>query len=277
MMPQRARTRRCAGDAGVLSTYTSYSLIAKDLAKSLARTADELDVARATEYYKANIGSVKSVDDLMKNDRLYRYVLKAYGLEDMAYGKALIRKVLEGGIDDKSALANKLTDPRFKALATAFNFPTFGATTTITKAVEQDTVDAYVRQSLEQDAGEQNEGVRLALYFQRKASGITSAYGILADKALLQVVQTALGLSELTSLQDIDQQAKTINTLMDIEDLKDPAEVQKFIEKFTAKYDAGNAQTGASNPILMLFQPAGGVTISNDIYASLQNLKLGGT
>lgn len=260
----------------MLSTYISYAQITKDLDKTLARTADQPDVARATEYYKANIGSVKSVDDLMKNDKLYRYVMKAYGLEDMTYGKALMRKVLEGGIDDKDALANKMTDPRFKALATAFNFPTFGASTTITDAVEKDTVDAYMRQSLEQSAGKDNEGVRLALYFQRKASSVTSAYGILADSALLKVAQTALGLSELTSLQDIDQQAKTINGLMDIVDLQDPAKVQKFIEKFTAKYDATNAQTTANNPILSLFQTSSSVTIGADIYASLQNLKLGG-
>ena len=36
--------------------------------------------------------------------------------------------------------------------------------------------------------------MRLALYFTRKASSITTSYQILADKALTQVVQTALGL-----------------------------------------------------------------------------------
>ena len=52
----------------------------------------------------------------------------------------------------------------------------------------------HIRQTLEEEAGAKNEGVRLALYFERKASGVKSAYGILADAALLKVVQTALGI-----------------------------------------------------------------------------------
>ena len=48
------------------------------------------------------------------------------------------------------------------------------------------------------------KGVRLALYFQRKASGITSAYSILADPALLKVAQVALGLPAATSAASIE-------------------------------------------------------------------------
>ena len=40
---------------------------------------------------------------------------------------------------------------------------------------------------LEEEAGDDNAGVRLALYFQRKAETITSPYDILADDALFEV------------------------------------------------------------------------------------------
>jgi Protein of unknown function (DUF1217) len=43
--------------------------------------------------------------------------VKAFGLSDMMNAKALIRKVLEGGISDPKSLANTLNDPRYKALA----------------------------------------------------------------------------------------------------------------------------------------------------------------
>ena len=43
---------------------------------------------------------------------------------------------------------------------------------------------AKVRQAMEQDAGASNEGVRLALYFERMAPRIKNAYQLLADKAL---------------------------------------------------------------------------------------------
>ena len=68
-----------------------------------------------------------------------------------------------------------------------------------------------MRQTLEENAGAQNEGVRLALYFQRKAEASKSAYEILADPALLKVVQTALGIPPETGTQDIDRQAALIS------------------------------------------------------------------
>ncbi len=81
----------------MINTMTSYQLIAKDLPRSLARVSKEPLVQRDSDYYLKNIGKVKSIDDFMKNDRLYKYAMKAFGLEDMAYAKAFIRKVLTEG------------------------------------------------------------------------------------------------------------------------------------------------------------------------------------
>ena len=139
-----------------------------------------------------------------------------------------------------------------------------------------DTVNNYLEQTLEESTGQQSEGARLALYFKRKAPEITSAYSILGDTALLKVVQTALNISELSSSQDIDKQANTINSMLDLSDLQDPVKLQKFILKFSATYDAANSDA-ASNPILSLFNSSATVTMSSDLLASIQNLKLGGS
>ncbi|MDX2202906.1 MAG: DUF1217 domain-containing protein [Hyphomicrobiaceae bacterium] len=262
----------------MLSTYASYNLISKDLTKSLARTAKEPEVKRETDYYKAHVGNIKSVDDLMKNERVYRYVMKAYGLEDLTYAKGLIRKVLEGGTSDERSLANQMSDPRFKALAKAFDFEAFGEATASTEAVQTETVDKYMRQQLEAEAGSDNEGVRLALYFKRNAASVTGPYGILADKALLQVYQIAFDISSATSAQEIEVQAANIKKKLDIADLQDPAKVDKIIERFMAKYDIANNQN--SDPVLSLFSSqstdTSPVTFSTDLYMSMLNLKLGG-
>ncbi len=60
---------------------------------------------------------------------------------------------------------------------------------------------------MESDVGTDNEGVRLALYFQRKAPSINSAFDILADKAIFEVVRTALNLPASMSQADIERQA----------------------------------------------------------------------
>ena len=112
------------------TTYTSYKLIAADLATSLERVAEQPDVKRETEYYLSKIGEVKSIDDFFADSRLYNYAMKAHGLEDMAYAKAFMRKVLSEGVDNDDAFANKLSDSRYKELVESLNFARHGEAAT---------------------------------------------------------------------------------------------------------------------------------------------------
>lgn len=263
------------GGADVLTAATGYRMIASDLDRSLATTAKRSDVARETEYYLANIGKVKSIDDFLADNRLFSYAMKAFGLGEMTYAKAFMRKVLSEGIDSQQSFANSLVDPRYRQFAAAFNFARYGELTTSFQRTQQGTVDGYVRQTLEEDAGRQNEGVRLALYFQRKAPEITSVYGILGDRALLSVVQTALGISPATSAADIDRQAEMISERIDIDDFKDPAKLQKFIDRFISLWEVANPSAQLSPAAILIGQPIE-FGIRPDLLATLQSLKLGG-
>ncbi|MFI4995051.1 MAG: DUF1217 domain-containing protein [Hyphomicrobiales bacterium] len=261
----------------MLSTFISYQAITRSLTSSLASTAAEPVVSNETQYYLANIGKVKTVDDFLNNYRLFSYAMKAFGLEDMNYAKGMMRQVLTGGITDPKSLANTLTDPRYKAFATAFDFAAKGAAATSATSAQSGTVSQYVRQTMENDAGTQNDGVRLALYFQRMAPAIKTPLDILADPALLKVVQTVLNIPAASSLQDIDVQANTISNEMNVADLQDPTKLTAFIQRFTAIYDlnnsAANAQTQPANALLVGQGLAG---ISTDLLTSLQGFKLGG-
>lgn len=258
----------------MLSATIYYDSIVKNYPKSLARAAAEPAVARETQYYLANIGKATSVDGLLNNDRLYTYVMTAFGLSNMLNAKGLIRQVLQGGVSNPTSLANTLNDPRYKALATAFNFAANGAATTQAAPVQQPVVNNYVEQTLEANVGNQSQGAQMALYFQRMAPSITSAYSILADKTLLTVVQTALGLSPSMSLEPIDTQAKLISQQLKISDLQNPTKLQQFIQRFTATYDAQNAtnQMAAPTNALLVSTP----DISSDLLLQIANLKLGG-
>lgn len=253
----------------------AYQTVARNLPLSLERKADEPQVARETKYYLENIGSVKSIDDLMKNDRLYRFAMKAFGLGEMTYAKGLVRKVLEGGIDDRLSYANRLSDPRYKELASAFNFVRYGELTTTFTAVKQGAVDKYVRQTLEEDVGAQNESVRLALYFQRKAPSITNTMQLLADRALMKVVQTALQIPPETSSSPLERQVALIEKRLNVADLKDPKKLEKFLARFTglAELTAAPAQ---SSPVVMLMGGQAPAGIGMDLLFSIQSLRLGG-
>jgi hypothetical protein len=246
------------------------------MGKSMTQVATEPDVSRDTDYFLSHIGNVKTIDDFLGDYRLYSYAMKAYGLSDMTYAKAFMRKVLTEGVTDKDAFANKLNDSRYRDFATAFNFAANGANATSTTAATTGTATQYVTQTMEQQAGDQNEGLRLALYFTRKASTITSAYQILADKAMTQVVQTALGWSSTVSSGDIDAQASMITKNINLTDFQDPTKVTKFVQRFAAMWDATQAQSDTStNPALVLITGASTSAASMDtgLLTTLQNIK----
>jgi hypothetical protein len=61
----------------MLSTYLTYRMQAQDLSRTLTRVAAEPQVARDAQYFKDNIGKVKSVDDFLNNPRLYNFATQA--------------------------------------------------------------------------------------------------------------------------------------------------------------------------------------------------------
>lgn len=349
----------------------AFQAVARNLPASIARTAAKPDVATETAYFEKNIGKVKTLDDFMADDRLYRYAVEAYGLGDMAYAKAFMRRVLEEGTNSPDSFANRMSDPRYREFAAAFDFPktaketqifqdnirtvttvTFfthsealfdyamkafglesiagktdeiaramhdgkltesfgdpeidakfreflkvydfnakGSLTTFDKTLQQTTtdryaaavraeqtqptVDRYVRQQFEESQGATNENVRLALYFSRKAPGLRNAFQVLADPALLQVVQTALGIPKESSAMPIDKQAEVISKRLDFEKLQDPEELQKFLTRFTAMADV-QAGPPMSAALTILVGPPASAGMTTDLLMSIQSLRLGG-
>lgn len=259
----------------MLTTTADFRLITQDLTRTLNTTAEQPMVSRESEYYLENIGNVESLDDFLADDRLFSFAMRAHGLEEMTYAKAFMRKVLSEGIDEPRSFANSLADPRYADFAETFNFERYGDTATSFGRTGQGTVDKYVRQTLELDAGSQNEGVRLALYFLRKAPEVETTLGLLGDPALLAVTRTALGLSQSMSNTDLDRQVALIEERLDVADLKDPAKLDDFLNRFTTLYELENPTATASAPNVLANQPLQ-LGISSNILSSLQNLKLGG-
>jgi hypothetical protein len=218
----------------VTSTTTAFLAVSQNLSRYQAMTAAEPAVKTATAYYEANIGSEKSVGDLVGNYRLLSYALDAFGLGEQINAKGLITQVLEGGVSNPKSLANTLPNSQWKAFAAAFNFVDSGATAPSSTSAVATTTGDYVEQQLESDQGDQDVGVQLALYFQRVAPTVTSEFGILADPNLLQVAATIMGLPASAAA---DIQPQTLSELMPLSDLQNPAKLTQLTERFTATYD----------------------------------------
>jgi hypothetical protein len=227
------------------TTTSAYLSVSQSLARYQAMTAAEPAVKTATQYYQANIGKIASIHDFVSNYRLLSYALDAYGLGDQINNTGLITKVLEGGVSNPKSLANTLTDSRWKAFATAFNFVE-GAGAVSTASAVKTTVSDYLEQRLESDQGSRDVGVQLALYFQRVAPAMTSEYGVLADPNLLEVAQTIFGLSANASTSSIHAEANALSKLMPLSDLQSRQKLRALTEQFTALYDLNDGPSSGA-------------------------------
>jgi len=183
----------------MIATLATYRRISADISKALARAGADPLVKSDVAYLRKALPKVESAQALMKDDRLFKIAMQAFGLGDMAYAKGLMRQVLDQGTSGSGALANKLSDKRFLAFAKAFDFGAYGATTTRRSGFAQDVEARFLRESLESKAGESDENVRLALYFQRNAANVSDSYGLLADPALRKVAEVVFALPAASS------------------------------------------------------------------------------
>ena len=267
--------RKAQSDGDELATIRLYNT-------RIGSSQSEADAAKQeSTYYNDAIPRVNSVDDLLADRRLVIYLSKAFALDSAVDNDTLRKALLSDPMDPDSFVNQKAQPPGLRELAAAFNFNADGSIGRVPAQAAQtrgevlDTTDAYVRQTMETDAGTTNEGVRLALYFQRKAPTITSALSILADKALLKVTQTALGLPTSMSQAEIETQEAMIEKKLDVKDLQDPAKLEKFLARFSALYDIENGGISAASPGAIILG-AGATSVGSNVglLAALQNMKL---
>ena len=238
---------------------------------AVRKKADE-----AAKYYTDNIGKVKSSADFLKDRKLVDVVLTAKGIDPAKVTNDFLKQVFNSDLDNPKSFANLQADQRFAEIAASFNFDKSGKLTRDSiGAVQQrgdvlETVNAYQRQMLEEGEGESNPGVRLALYFERKAPTLKSAYDILGDTALLTVFRTTFSLPAEMSQMAVEKQKALVDKRLNLQDLQDPVKLKKFIQRFTAMYDVDNGN--ASNSALSIMSGSSG-TLSADTLFAISQLK----
>lgn len=215
-----------------------------------AKDAAETEI----EYYKTQMETISTIDEFLADSRLTNFVLEAKGIdpESLKNEDLDLRKMFESDLTDPKSYVNSLSDGTFAEIVASFNFDLEGnLSSDPTGTIQQrgdtlETVNKYLRQTLEEEQGDSSEGVRLALYFQRMAPSITSAYDILGDSALLEFFTTAYSMSDYFSSQDVEKQASTVSNFIDLEQLQDPDYVEKLVKRYTALYDTENGTTDSA-------------------------------
>ena len=114
---------------------------------------------------------------LMEDQELYAFVMRAFDLEDQIFGRAMIEKVLKSNIEEPDALVNRLTDPRFREMYETLGFGKDGVgnLNTILSGWQDRMLDRYVERQFINFAEDQNSAVGTALEFRAKASEMEHA------------------------------------------------------------------------------------------------------
>ncbi|WP_445215408.1 DUF1217 domain-containing protein [Bradyrhizobium sp. Pa8] len=269
--------------AEVVEIARNYVIAALKQASPQQQTAVRAQATKDATAYQEAIAGIDSVSDLLANRPMVDFILVAKGLDPKKVSTDFFKKIFGSDLNNPKSFANTQSDPRFAEIVASFNFDSKGNVARLPMMGPQkrdqfrETQANYLQQSLEQQQGDTNPGVRLALYFQRKAGEITSAYDILADKALSEVFRTTFDLPDSMASMQIDQQAKVVDKFMKIKDLSDPAKVEKLLSRFSAMYDVRNSQSidQGQSPLLNLFQGSGsGVSgISESTFLAIAKLR----
>lgn len=176
---------------------------------------DSTAIKTNTDYFRANIASISSAEDLVADRRLLTVALGAFGLDDDINNKFFVQKVLEEGTLNDEAFANRLTDQRYFLMSEAFGFDLSPSNIALSSFAD-DIVQKYQERQFEVAIGNQDENLRLALGLSRDLDDAISEtqseeaawFTIMGNGPLRSVFETALGLpSELAAI-DIDQQLR---------------------------------------------------------------------
>jgi hypothetical protein len=241
-------------------------------AKEDAATAADEEIA----YFTKQMETITTSTELLADDRLVTFMLLAKGIDPESVTTTDLAKMFASDLDDPASYVNSQNDKAFAELVASFNFDTDGILSSDPVGSIQQrgdvltTVNNYIQQTLEEQQGDTNPGVRLALYFERNAPDVSSAYGILADTALFEFVKTTFSLSDYVSNMDTDQQAEMIENYVDLDQLQDSDYVTKLIKQFTALYDSEN--NSSTSPALSILSGSSSAGISADTLLAVAQL-----
>lgn len=245
-----------------LGAQAAMALVDRQGAALQARFAARRDNAAEAEALRDRAQRITDVDSLLKDRRALKMVLEAFQLESEIDKRALIRRVLTEDPAEKTSLANRFSDRRWREFAAAFaegrppgqspDQAAAGTGARLRAMLDRVIRDAMVNR-YEKAMGEANPGMREALYFRRVASGVATVPQLMADRALVEVARGALGLPKQFGLLSFEQQRDLLTRRLDMAQLQDPKGVARLVGRYLAQASA----TPPPSPLAALFDNQG--------------------
>jgi len=246
-----------------LGGMAGWAMLQRTRTRQMDALRQSPEIKRDAAYFRANIGGVSSAADLVADRRLLKVALAAFGLQEDIGNRFFLRKVLESDLSDRTALANKLSDKRYREFAQAFGFGGPEPPRTATPAFADRIITRFEARTFEAAVGKQDQNLRLALSMESELAGIAgrdvSADGrwfmVMGMPPLRKVFEVALGLPPSLGRLDLDQQLRTFRAAAErvlghseIADISRPEGREKLIRHFLVRAEL--SAPGAASPFV---------------------------
>lgn len=230
-----------------LQGVAGWSFLSRTKARQEAAFAASPARQTEIERFASKFEKIGTASELVRDRATLKVVLGAFGLQDDLQNRAFVQRVITEGVEDRRALANRLSDKRYAALAKALGHLGPNGNGKPEKALTDQIGKDYITRSFEVAIGEQNQTFRLALAAERDFPAVLSNFasdkarwfGILGNPPLRKVLETALGLPKEFGALGIEQQAERIKAatrqrfgVESVETLVQPETLKRVVQRF---------------------------------------------
>ncbi len=253
-----------------MSAIGLYNQLETILPKRTALFQKNKGNLKALESIGEGLKKIESVDDFIKDRRLFETVLTAYGLEDEINKVGLIKRILTDDQADPKALVNVIADDRYRELAVDLQLGTGVAIAKADSTIKK-IEDRFIEVGVQKDLNKIAPGIRQAIVFKETAEkgSIKNTFDLIANPVAKEVVFGAMGLPDSLNAANADALAKTFETRVDVERLSDPKYLDTLIKQYLVSADLENseAQVSSSSIVSLFgFGAPRGVSLSVDLF-----------
>ncbi len=249
--------------------YSGWQFLQRTLEDQQTAFRASPAVTRLTEAFDQKIGSVLTAEQLVGDRELLQVALGAFGLDEDIGNTFFIRRVLEDGTTSPNALANRLSDTRYRDFSDAFGLGPNQVPKTIEPDFSAELIARYEAQQFERAVGEQNEDFRLSLNAEPAIGEILDRtddpdaqwFLVMGNPPLRKVIEVAFGLPSSFAQIDLDQQldvlkdrSRSIFGSPDLGAVAEEGQTEKLIRLYLLRSEAEAAILPAGSIALSLLQ-----------------------
>lgn len=245
-----------------LSGYVGWKFLQRTMPRQVEAFNESFEVKRDVDAFRERITSIESAEDLVNDRQLLRVALGAFGLEDDLDNKFFIKKIIEGRSTDPEALANRLSDNRYRALNDALGLTGVGMPRAHFSHAIKEIVDRYESNQFNAAVGNTDGNMRLALNLEQGLEDVLKAaksnngqwFQMMGTPPLRTVFESAMGFPSSFGALDIDLQLEQIKDRASsmfgtdkLSDFQNPEMKEKLIRLFMVRQQAAAFDSGISS------------------------------